>query len=142
MVTALPTANETATPEDRQGSLQPGFGKIYKEWVCNNYGGGGGHAQLRRSHQGFNRVFGGAKLTAAPLQCYSGECNGYYFTVCNWAGVNRAETPNMRNIAADRDPGADYNCLTTNYENEYIKYYWGRGTFDSSFARTIDRRRC
>ncbi|KAK3314322.1 hypothetical protein B0H66DRAFT_376319 [Apodospora peruviana] len=110
-------------------------------WICHSYSGGPGHQRLRETHQAFNRLFGNPRLTMARHQCYVATCRGLYLQVCNWAGVDRAETSNVRNVVVGRTPRDDHNCMSSSYDNMYVRYYFGYGDGGLIDFRN-DRRRC
>lgn len=65
---------------------QSGSPITWNEWTCGNPSGGGGHTALKNIHAGFNRVFGGPRLTAVAGQCYVANCHGHFFAWCNTSG--------------------------------------------------------
>lgn len=82
--TSVLTVDERDTRSNLQ-ERQQGL-PTFNEWTCAYTSGGGGHNALRNVHAGFNRVFGGPRLTAAAGQCYIATCYGHYFAWCNTAG--------------------------------------------------------
>ncbi|KAK3380823.1 hypothetical protein B0H63DRAFT_523566 [Podospora didyma] len=146
LATALPVADTSADTSTNEAAealqvlkTRVTGSDIYNEWVCIQYNGGDGLASLKAIHTRFNRVWDRTKLTLSAAQCAAAVCGGYYFTVCNFSGENRAETSNKRNIAAARGPQDDWDCITTDYFNQYVRYYYGKRSFSNFFAEMTTR---
>lgn len=91
---AVPSESPAFIERD-SGSNEPGVSLFerqsglptFDEWTCGRPTGGGGHQALRNVHAGFNRMFGGPRLTMAAGQCYVSSCGGHFFAVCNTSGI-------------------------------------------------------
>ncbi|KAL4874281.1 hypothetical protein BJY04DRAFT_204117 [Aspergillus karnatakaensis] len=111
-------------------------------WDC-TAGGGPGHSGLRQIHRDFNRLFGEARLTARPRQCYFAVCSGLIFGYCNRHGVTTTEVANHRNIVAGQDPGTGANCGTVAESNRpYHLYIYGTTSSLSLGGSNNVIRRC
>ncbi|KKZ61426.1 hypothetical protein EMCG_03939 [[Emmonsia] crescens] len=81
------------------------------DWKCFQQTGGAGHAQLKKLHKEFNRLFGAARLRVAAGQCYTAQCNGQYFGLCTGDVYGQVEIANHRNIAAAANPESGRQCV-------------------------------
>ncbi|KAH6665290.1 hypothetical protein F5X68DRAFT_195278 [Plectosphaerella plurivora] len=144
---AVPSESPAFIERD-SGSNEPGVSLVerqsglptFDEWTCGRPTGGGGHQALRNVHAGFNRMFGGPRLTMASGQCYVSSCGGHFFAVCNTSGITRTEHANHRNLAKDSNPGPGGSCRYLRWSETYIHYYYGAGS--GSFGGNVDRRNC
>ncbi|KAK0390809.1 hypothetical protein NLU13_0312 [Sarocladium strictum] len=106
-----------------------GVGEGYK-WEC-AIGSGGNNQNLQTAVNDFDKLFGTRVLKAAPNQCYTSLCRGYYFSFCNRAGVTQTEKSGQRNQAKRKTlpHGKGSNCRIAGLDNavNYARHVYGFG---------------
>ncbi|KKZ62947.1 hypothetical protein EMCG_02657 [[Emmonsia] crescens] len=118
-IVALLATATAATP-----IAEPAANVAAADWNCYGINGGGGLANLKKVHAGFNKVFGDARLKMARGQCYMAKCHGYYFGVCNAATVTKTETSGHRNVAKNANPESGNVCTIIPGDKD-LAYYYG-----------------